>query len=93
MGGGAMAFPAREVSFLRARGRQPRPRDAAPEALGMAATRQLKAQVAPVDALLDRLMPRARFLKDVFTVREGMRLDPGENDRAAGGGGLRGAWT
>ncbi len=23
-------------------------------------------------------MPRARFLKDVFTVREGMRLDPGE---------------
>lgn len=76
MGGGAVAFPAREVSFLRAAAAS---RDLAMrriEALGMAATGQLKALVAPVDALLDRLMPRARFLQDVFTVREGMRLDP-----------------
>ena len=78
LGGGAMAFPAREVSFLRAAAAS---RDLAMrrlEALGMASTGQLKALVAPVDALLDRLMPRARFLKGVFTVREGMRLDPGE---------------
>ena len=78
LGGGAMAFPAREVSFLRAAAAS---RDLAMrrlEALGMAATGQLKAVVAPVDALLDRLMPRKRFLQDVFTVREGMRLDPGE---------------
>ena len=78
LGGGAVAFPAREVSFLRAAAAS---RDLAMrriEALGMAATGQLRAIAAPVDALLDRLMPRARFLKDVFTIREGMRLDPGE---------------
>ena len=78
LGGGVMVFPAREVSFLRAAAAS---RDLAMrrlEALGMATTGQLRALVAPVDALLDRLMPRARFQEDVFTVREGMRLDPGE---------------
>ncbi len=76
LGGGVMVFPAREVSFLRAAAAS---RDLAMrrlEALGMAATGQLRALVAPVDALMDRLMPRDRFLRDVFTVREGMRLDP-----------------
>jgi transcription-repair coupling factor (superfamily II helicase) len=75
--GGVMVFPAREVSFLRAAAASRDLTMRRLEALGMAATGQLKALVAPVDALLDRLMPRTRFLQDVFTVRDGMRLDPG----------------
>ena len=78
LGGGAMAFPAREVSFLRAAASSRDLTVRRLEALGLAATGQLRVLTAPVDALLDRLMPRERFLRDVFTVREGMRLDPGE---------------
>jgi transcription-repair coupling factor (superfamily II helicase) len=78
LGGGAAALSAREVSFLRAAASSRDLTISRLEALGMAATGHLRALAVPVDALLDRLMPRARFLRDVLIVREGQQLDPGE---------------
>ena len=74
--GGVMAFPAREVSFLRTAASSRDLNMGRLHALGMAVTGRLSALVVPADALLHRLMPRAVFEKSVIRVREGERRDP-----------------
>ena len=74
--GGVMAFPAREVSFLRTAASSRDLNMGRLHALGMAVTGRLSALVVPADALLHRLMPRDEFEKSVIRVREGERRDP-----------------
>ena len=74
--GGVMAFPAREVSFLRTAASSRELNMGRLHALGLAVTGRLSALVVPADALLHRLMPRQVFEKNVIRVREGERRDP-----------------
>ena len=76
LGAGVVAFPAREVSFLRTAASSRELNLRRLDALGLAVTGGVRALVVPADALLHRLMPKALFVKNILTIREGDRLDP-----------------
>ncbi|MEA4897422.1 MAG: transcription-repair coupling factor [Christensenellaceae bacterium] len=78
MPGQVSAFPAREVSFLRTAASSHDLAMRRLHALGSAVTGKLSALVAPADALMHPLMPRALFEAHVIRVKEGQRLDPQE---------------
>ncbi|MEG1193108.1 MAG: transcription-repair coupling factor [Clostridia bacterium] len=76
LGEGVMAFPAREVSFLRTAAASHDLGMRRLHALGMAVTGRLKALVVPADALMHRLMPKASFLAGMISISEGERMEP-----------------
>ncbi len=76
MPGAVVAFPAREVSFLRTAASSHDLGIRRLSALGLAVTGRLSALVAPADALMHPLMPRAVFEENVIRVEAGQRLDP-----------------
>ena len=78
LGGAVRLFPAREVSFLRVAAASADLAARRIEALGAALSGGLKALVAPVDALMYRLMPPKTFLRGVIGFEEGMTIEPDE---------------
>ncbi|MBR0464792.1 MAG: DEAD/DEAH box helicase, partial [Clostridia bacterium] len=87
MGGRVQLFPAREISLIRAAAASAELSARRIEALGAARSGGLRAMVAPVDALMHRLMPPASFMKGVIALQEGMTIDPDEVLRFLAGAG------
>jgi len=69
-------LPAREISFVRVAAASNDLAARRIEALGAAMAGGLRALVAPVDALLYRLMPPTRFRRGVIRLEEGMTIEP-----------------
>lgn len=76
--GGCMFLPARDISFLKTAAASRELSMRRIEALGAAATGELKALVVPVDAMAHRLMPKKRFRDRILTLDESMRMQPHE---------------
>ena len=76
--GGCVFMPARDVSFLKTAASSRELSMRRIEALGAAVTGRLKALVAPVDALMHRLMPPKAFHDKVLELDESMRMQPVE---------------
>ena len=77
-GGGCVFIPSRDVSFLKTAASSRELSMRRIEALGAAVLGDLKALVAPVDALMHRLMPAADFCDMVLELDESMCMQPGE---------------
>ncbi|MBQ8088332.1 MAG: hypothetical protein IJ234_07940, partial [Clostridia bacterium] len=76
--GRARSLPARDISFLKTAASS---RDLMLRrigALGDCATGEAVALVASVDAMMDRLLPRAQFESHILAIEEGMRIEPAE---------------
>lgn len=71
-------LPAREVSFQRVAAASQEVTFRRIEALGAAVSGELDALVAPVDALLYRLMPRERFMSGIIDIAAGDRMEPAD---------------
>ncbi len=78
LGGGCAFLPARDVSFLKTAAASRELSMRRIEALGAAATGELRVLVVPVDALSHRLMPKARFQERILSLDESMRMQPNE---------------
>ena len=76
LSGRVALFPAREVSFQRVAAQSGELAARRLEALGGAVTGQLKALVAPADALMFPLMPARTFAGHMTKLTEGDRIDP-----------------
>ncbi len=76
LGGKVSIFPSREVSFHRVAAASSDLSARRLETLGAASAGQLRAVVAPVDALLHPLMPRKNFIDNVTLLKEGMMIEP-----------------
>ena len=76
LGGRVALFPAREVSFQRVAAASGELSARRLEALGAAATGQVRALVAPVDALMFPLMPAKTFAGNILELKEGDTLAP-----------------
>ena len=76
--GRARNLPARDISFLKTAASS---RDLAMrriEALGDCATGKAVALVVSADAMMNRLMPAARFREHIISISESMRMEPSE---------------
>ncbi len=78
LGGRVALFPARAVSFQRVAAESGELSARRLEALGGAVTGQIKALVAPADALMFPLMPVKTFADNLIKLTEGDRIDPTE---------------
>ena len=78
LGGRVQLFPAREISLQRVTAESGELAARRVEALAAAMSGGLRAMVAPVDALLYRLMPPSSFRRGVLTFAEGMTVEPDE---------------
>ncbi|MBR2570832.1 MAG: transcription-repair coupling factor [Clostridia bacterium] len=78
LGGGVALFPAREVSFLRVAASSRELSIQRLDALGRAVQGEIRALVAPADALMHRLMPRTVFEEHILTLRAGQQIDPAQ---------------
>ena len=76
LGGKVALFPAREVAFQRMAAASGELSARRLEALGAAATGQVRALVAPVDALMFPLMPAKTFAKSIIQLKEGDTIAP-----------------
>ena len=76
LGGRAALLPARDISFLRTAASSRELTMRRIEALGRAATGDLRALVVPVDAMLHRLIAPERFMQHVIQIDKSMRLNP-----------------
>ncbi|MBQ3223496.1 MAG: transcription-repair coupling factor [Clostridia bacterium] len=76
LGGHVAFFPAREISFQRVAASSREITLRRLDALGRLITGQLKAIVAPADALMYRLMPADLFRQNLIRFEEGQILDP-----------------
>ncbi|MBR3504560.1 MAG: transcription-repair coupling factor [Clostridia bacterium] len=74
--GRVQLLPAREVNFLRVAAASNELAARRIEALGAAMAGGLRALVAPVDALMYRLMPAGTFRRGVVKVEAGMTIEP-----------------
>ena len=76
--GGCVFMPARDISFLKTAASSRELSMRRIEALGAAAVGEIKALVAPVDAVMHRLMPAAQFREKVLVIDESMCMQPGD---------------
>ncbi|MGI6238872.1 MAG: transcription-repair coupling factor [Christensenellales bacterium] len=78
LGSGCMFMPARDVSFLKTAAASRELSMRRIEALGAAATGELRALAVPIDAMAHKLMPKARFAQRMIALDENMRMQPGD---------------
>ena len=78
LGGGVRFLPARDVSFLKAAASSRELSMRRIEALGVCATNDVRVLVTSADAMMNRLMPKQRFLENVISLDESMRMRPTE---------------
>ena len=78
LGGGCVFLPTKDISFVKSAATSRELSMRRLEALGAAAMGDVKALVVPVDALMHRLMPRAKFVEHVMEIDDGMVMDPEE---------------
>ncbi|MBQ4089289.1 MAG: transcription-repair coupling factor [Clostridia bacterium] len=76
--GGCVFMPARDVSFLKTAASSRELSMRRIEALGAAVVGELKALIAPIDAVMHRLMPAAAFREKVLMIDESMCIQPGD---------------
>lgn len=76
LNGRVQLLPAREINFLRVAAESGDLAARRIEALGAAMAGGLRALVAPVDALLFRLMPPSSFRRGVIKLQRGMVIEP-----------------